>query len=133
MLANGSKLEYKKGADFENIIGLKSIPEMGSDPNKIENSCLADAVKQYDLGIKDYGDLAYKFKKFPKDTPENASYEAIKALADAKTKTTFKQVLSDGSSFVFDAVPNVKLGGGELDGVIEWTLALALQSDVVEE
>lgn len=65
MLANGAKLGYKKkgaGEDYTNLTGLKEIPELGDDPEKVENTGLADKVKQYEFGIGDAGDLTYKFK-----------------------------------------------------------------------
>lgn len=55
MLANGAKLGYKKkgaGEDYTNLTGLKEIPELGDDPEKVENTGLADKVKQYDLVLE---------------------------------------------------------------------------------
>lgn len=65
MLANGATLGYKKKGsteDYTNLTGLKEIPELGDDPEKVENTGLADKVKQYEFGIGDAGDLTYKFK-----------------------------------------------------------------------
>ena len=47
MLANGSKLGYRKhsGSDegnYTDLPGLKEIPEMGIEPEKVENTCLTD-------------------------------------------------------------------------------------------
>ena len=42
MLANGATLGYKEksasGSTFTNLPGLKEIPEMGVDPEKVENT-----------------------------------------------------------------------------------------------
>ena len=41
MLANGAKLGYKKkgaSGDYTDLTGLKEIPELGEDPEKVENS-----------------------------------------------------------------------------------------------
>ena len=64
MLANGAKLGFKKsgGASFTDLPGLKEIPEMGIEPEKVENTCLTDKNKQYENGIGDPGDLVYKFR-----------------------------------------------------------------------
>ena len=62
MLANGIKLGYKTtGSTYTNLEGLKEVPEMGEDPEKIDVTCLSDTTKQYEYGIGDYGDLAYKY------------------------------------------------------------------------
>lgn len=65
MLANGAKLGYKaeKGtASYTDLPGLKEIPDWGSDPEKVDNTCLTDAYKQYEMGIGELGDVKYKFK-----------------------------------------------------------------------
>lgn len=43
MLANGATLGYKKKGsteDYTNLTGLKEIPELGDDPEKVENTGL---------------------------------------------------------------------------------------------
>ena len=59
MLANGSKLYYKQkpANDFTELVDLKEIPEMGIEPEKVENTPLSASVKQYELGVGDAGDL----------------------------------------------------------------------------
>ena len=54
MLANGAALGYKEtkeGASYTDLAGLKEIPEIGSDPEKVENTTLKDKVKQYEMAI----------------------------------------------------------------------------------
>ena len=58
MLANGAKLSYdktNKGTSFTDLPGLKKIPDMGIEKEKVENSSLDDAVKIYEFGIGDPG------------------------------------------------------------------------------
>ena len=64
MLANGATLSVKASgdADYKNLPGLKEIPEMGMDPEKVENTTLTDQMKQYEMGIGDPGDMNYVFK-----------------------------------------------------------------------
>ena len=71
MLANGATLGYrKKGSteEYKNLTGLKEIPELGDDPEKVENTGLADKVKQYEFGIGDAGD----FRRFPVQSNEKS-------------------------------------------------------------
>lgn len=129
MLANGTKLSYKVSGDtYTELKGLKKIPDMGNEPEKVENTCLSDTVKQYEFGIGDYGDLEYTFKYENKE--ETSSYRVLRKIADAGTKVGFKQEYPDGTTFTFDAQCSVKLGGGDVNGVIEFTLKLALQSNI---
>ena len=65
MLANGAKLSYdktNKGTSYTDLPGLKKIPDMGIEKEKVENSSLDDKVKVYEFGIGDPGDLEYTFK-----------------------------------------------------------------------
>ncbi len=127
MLANGITLSYKStGSTFVKLKGLKEVPEMGNDPEKVENTTLEDSTKQYEYGIGDYGDLAYKFK-YANDAVDSP-YRVLRALADSKAVVDFEQAYPDGTKFVFKAQCSVKLGGGGVNGAIDFTLSLALQS-----
>lgn len=130
MLANGITLSYKAGSEstYTKLVGLKEVPEMGNNPEKVENTTLEDTTKQYEYGIGDYGDLAYKFKY--KNDSATSPYRVLRALADAKTIVDFEQAYPDGTKFVFRAQCSVKLGGGGANGVIDFTLSLALQSSI---
>lgn len=129
MLANGITLAYKTtGNEYTPLSGLKEVPELGVDPEKIENSCLSDTVKQYELGIGDPGDLDFVFKYENKSA--TSPYRVLRALADAGTKASFKETLPDGTTFSWDAYVSVKLGGGGVNGVLDFTLSMALQSDI---
>ncbi|WP_305153809.1 phage tail tube protein [uncultured Clostridium sp.] len=129
MLANGIKLGYKTtGSSYINLEGLKEVPEMGEEPEKVENTCLSDEVKKYEYGIGDAGDLAYKFSYI--NDSESSSYRVLRKLADAKTVVDFEQTYPDGTKFTFKAQCSVKLGGGAVNSVMEFTLNLALQSKI---
>ena len=129
MLANGITLSYKTtGSTYIKLSGLKEVPEMGNDQEKVENTTLEDTTKQYEYGIGDYGDLAYKFKYANNAT--DSPYRVLRALADNKTVVDFEQAYPDGTKFSFKAQCGVKLGGGGVNGAIDFTLSLALQSDI---
>ena len=80
MLANGATLEYKKKSDtsgtYTKLLGLKEIPEMGTEPEKVENTCLEDKNKKYEMGIGDTGDVVYKFKY--DNTSANSPYRLMR-------------------------------------------------------
>lgn len=132
MLANGIKLGYKKkGAEpntYTDLPGLKEVPEMGDEPEKVDNTCLSDTVKQYEYGIGDPGDLEYKFKY--ENSSATSPYRVLRAAAEKKEVLSFEETFPDGTKFNWDAQVSVKLGGGGVNGVIEFTLKMALQSDI---
>lgn len=130
MLANGITLGYKKQGDSSYIIatGLKEVPEMGNEPEKVENTCLSDSVKQYEFGIGDPGDMEYKFKYENKSA--TSPYRVFREFEKDKAIVSFEQTYPDGTKFNFDAMVSVKLSSGAVNGVIEFTLKTALQSDI---
>lgn len=132
MLANGATLEYKEkgstSSTFTKLLGLKEIPEMGTDPEKIENTTLEDKVKQYEMGIGDPGDIVYKFKY--ENMSATSPYRLMRAAQDAGKTLSFKETLKDGTTTEFDGQVSVKRTGGGVNGVIEFDLTIALQSDM---
>lgn len=129
MLANGIKLSYKTtGETYTELIGLKEVPEMGNEPEKVENTCLTDTVKKYEYGIGDPGDLEFKFKY--DNSSASSPYRILREFADNKTAVEFEEVFPDGTKFEWTAQVNVKLSGGGVNGVLEFTLKMALQSDI---
>ena len=129
MLANGITLSYSetKGS-YTKLVGLKEVPEFGIEPEKVENTTLEDRVKMYEFGIGDAGELEYKFSY--KNDGANAPYRVLRNAADAKKKLYFEQVYPDGTKVNFEGQVSVKLGGGGVNAVIEFTLKIALQSDL---
>lgn len=130
MLANGIKLGYKEssGSSYTDLTGLKEVPEIGVEPEKVENTCLSDTVKQYENGIGDAGDLEYKFKYENKSA--TSPYRVLRKAQEAGKTLSFQETLPDGTTYTFDAQPSVKLGGGGVNGVVEFTLKMALQSEI---
>ena len=123
MLANGAKLGYKaeKGAaSYTDLPGLKEIPDWGSDPEKVDNTCLTDAYKQYEMGIVKY---KLKYDNSKADTP----YRTLKALSDSKEVGFFEETLKDGTKTDFSAQVSVKRTGGGVNGVIEFEVTMILQ------
>ena len=132
MLANGTKLGYKKKSGspstYTDLTGLKEIPELGVEPEKVENTCLSDKVKKYENGIGDAGDLEFKFKY--DNSSETSPYRVLRKAQEDGEILSFEETLPDGTKFNWDAQVSVKLGGGGVNGVIEFTLKMALQSEI---
>lgn len=129
MLANGITLSFSetKGS-YTKLAGLKEVPELGIEPEKVENTTLADKVKKYEFGIGDAGELEYKFAY--DNTSATAPYRVLRKAADDKKKLFFEQAYPDGTKVNFEGQVSVKLGGGGVNSVIEFTLKIALQSEL---
>ena len=130
MLANGITLGVKtgSGSTYTVLPGLKEVPELGVDPEKVDNTVLSDKIKQAELGIGDIGDLAYKFK-WDNKAADN-SYRKLRELANSGEKASFEETFPDGTKFQFDAQCSIKVGGGGGNAAVEFTVNMALQSDI---
>lgn len=130
MLANGAKLGYKEsgGASYTDLPGLKELPEIGNNPEKVENTTLTDKTKQYEMGIGDPGELTYKFKYA--NTSADSPYRVLRKLEDDKKVVEWQETLSDKTTTTFSGQCSVKRTGGGVNGVIEFTLTIYLQSEL---
>lgn len=133
MLANGAKLGFKKKNDtsateFTDLPGLKELPDMGVEPEKVENTCLTDKNKQYENGIGDLGEMTYKFKY--DNTGANSPYRVMRKAQDDGDVLTFQETLKDGTVTTYDAQVSVKRTGGGVNGVIDFELTMSVQSDL---
>lgn len=126
MLANGIKLGYSTSGttSYTNIEGLQEVPDIGVDPEKVENTCLSDTVKQYEKGIGDAGDMEFKFKY------TNAIWKTLRGFESSTKPINFKVTYPDGSSVAFAAEVSNKLGGGGVNDTIAITTSMALQSEL---
>lgn len=132
MLANGAKLGYKKKgvseSTYTDLPGLKEIPEVGTDAEKVENTTLADKHKKYEMGIGDLPDMVYKFKY--DNTSAASPFRVLRAAQDAGDVLSFQETDPDGTVIEFDAQVSVKRTGGGVNGVIEFDVTMIVQSDV---
>ena len=128
MLVNGTTLGYKtssSASSYTNLTGLKEVPDIGADPEMVDNTALADNIIHNEIGIGDPGDMEYVFRF---DNTSGSSYRLLKALDGALTY--FEHKLKDGTTFTFSAYPSIKVSGGGVNDPQEFTLALGLQSDI---
>lgn len=131
MLANGITLSYKtkSGTSYTVLTGMKEVPEIGNEKEKVDNSGLSDKNKQYEYGIGDYGDLEYKFKYENKNA--DSPYRVLRQAADDNEVLSFKETFPDGTTFEYDAQVSVKLSGGGVNSPVEFTVKMAVQSDII--
>jgi hypothetical protein len=130
MLANKAKLGVKtsdSASTYTDLPGLKSLAELGAEPELVDNTCLTDTMMQYEQGIGDPGTLEYTFKL--DNSSETTAYRILRALDKVKTYD-WQETLVDGTTYTFKAQPSIRVGGGGVNEALEFTLSLALQSDI---
>lgn len=82
----GSKLEYKDGSTWKQIKGLKAIPEIGGEPNKIDTTSLDNTKYMTEInGLMSAPNLTFEFNL------EDPTIEANIYLVDQLSKTATKE------------------------------------------
>ena len=126
MLANGAKLGFKKkdGSTFTDLPGLKEIPEIGVEPEKVDNTCLTDPHKKYEMGIGDLPEMRYD------NTKEDSPYRVMRKAQETQEVLTFQDKAIDGTIIEYDAQVSVKRTGGGVNGAVEFDLTMIVQGDL---
>lgn len=134
MLANGAKLGYSKTAPsgssttYTDLPGLKEIPDIGSDPEKVDNTVLTDPHKKYEKGIGDLPEMTYKFKY--DNSKADCPYRMLRQADKDRTTLYFRETDADKSTIDFAAQVSVKRTGGGVNGAIEFEVTMMVQSDI---
>ena len=131
MLANGAKLGYKvpggSGSTYIDLPGLKEVPDLGVEKERVENTELTAKNKQYEYGIGDLGELTYKFKYENKS--ETSPYRVMRKYADENTLLDFEETMADETKTHFSGQVSVKRTGGAVNAAVEFELKIAVSSD----
>lgn len=127
LLSKDTELQYKNGATFTRIDHLMEVPELGGDPEKIEVTTLQDGIKQYIPGIKDPGDLQFKFLYDNAGTTSN--FRILQGLQEAGAPVDFKVVFPDNTEWAFTAYVSVKVDSAAVNAALTFTATMNLQSE----
>ncbi|MCY9513315.1 phage tail tube protein [Paenibacillus apiarius] len=130
LLTKDTTLSYKAGSGgtFAEIPLLMEVPELGGDPEKVEVTTLSDGVKKYIPGIRDLGDLAFKF--LYDNSSDASNYRILRKLQEDNKAAVFKVEYPDGTGHQFDAYVNVKMDAASVNAIMTFTVSMSLQSDI---
>ena len=96
--------------------------------DKEENTCLTDPHKMYEEGIGDLPDMKYKWKY--DNSKAGSPYRLMRDAADKKEIWDLQEKTKDGTVTEFTAQFSVKRTGGGVNGVIEFEVTMAVQSEI---
>lgn len=128
ILSKGATLSYMKAAVLTELTDLQEIPELGGSVDKVEVTTLADSAKRYINGLKDYGDLSFKF--LYDNSSATSSYRILQGLEVAETVQDFTVTFPDGTTFQFDAFVSVVVDSAAVGAALTFTLNLTLNSEI---
>ena len=116
------------GSSYTDLPLLMEVPEIGGEAEKVDVTVLSDPVKKYIDGIKDYGDLAFKF--LYDNSGATSSYRILKGLEGAASPTKFQVSIPDGTKLSFSGFVSVKLDSAAVNAALTFTATIALNSDI---
>ena len=101
ILSKGITLSYKSVGteDYTLIPNLQEVPELGGSAEKVDVTTLADGNYKYINGIKDFGDLAFKF--LYDNSGETSNYRVCRGLEEYGIVIDWQVEFPDGTTFEF--------------------------------
>lgn len=129
ILTQGIKLSYKKqGSTYEEILNLQECPDLGGTAEKVDVTVLADGNKKYINGVKDFGDLAFKF--LYDNSGATSNYRIVRGLEEAGSVVDWKVTFPDNTEFAFSGEVTTSIDGASVNNVITFTANITLNSDI---
>lgn len=130
ILSKGITLSYKGLADedYTLIPNLQEVPELGGSAEKVDVTTLADGNYKYINGIKDFGDLAFKFLYDNSGTQSN--YRICRGLEEDGTVINWQVEFPDGTTFEFAGEASTAIDSASVNSALTFTLNITLNSDI---
>ena len=128
LLTKDIKLSYKNNDQYVEIANLQECPELGGTAEKVEVTTLADGNKKYINGIKDFGDLAFKFLYDNSTTTSN--YRVVRGLEEAGNVVDWKVTFPDNTEFMFSGEVTTAIDSASVNNALTFTANITLNSDI---
>lgn len=120
LLSKGTVLSYKSGATYIEVAGVKGIPQVGGDPERVDVTTLKDAKRKYIAGIEDTDNLEFAI------VYQTENFTTVHALVEAGAEAEFKVTYPDGMVVTFTGQPKFKFSAAEINGALEFTLVIVV-------
>lgn len=123
ILSKGTTLSYKGASDdsFTVVAGVKSVPQIGSDPERVDVTDLQSEKRKYIAGLQDVDNLEFAV------VYQTAAFAKFQAFAKTATSATeFEIEYPDGMTVTFKGEPSVRIGATEVNGAIEYSIVIVV-------
>lgn len=130
ILSKGIKLGYSatKSSTYTDIPDLQEVPNLGGSAEKVEVTTLTDSNHRYINGIKDYGDLEFKF--LYDNSTETSNYRVLKGLETTGAVTYFQVTFPDGTKFTFSGQVSTQIDSAAVNSALTFTATITLNSEI---
>ena len=128
ILTKGITLSYKNNMEYVQIHNLQEVPALGGTAEKVDVTTLEDSNYKYINGIKDFGDLAFKF--LYDNSGAESNYRVCRGLEEAGETVDWRVTFPDTTEFTFSGEASTSVDEGSVNGAITFTLNINLNSDI---
>ena len=131
ILSKGIRLGYKatsEGSTYTDIPNLQECPQLGGSAEKVDVTVLTDGNYKYINGIKDFGDLAFKF--LYDNSGEQSNYRIVRGLEEAGKVVDWEVNFPDGTKFHFSGEVATQIESASLNSALAFTATITLNSDI---
>lgn len=120
LLSKGTVLAYKDGATSKPVAAVKSIPALGSDPEKVDVTHLGSEKKAYIKGIQDVDNMEFAI------IYQGDNFRDIHALVEAGNAVDWTITFPDGLKAEFTGEPYYKFDGVEVNQAVGFNLGVVV-------
>ena len=130
ILSKGIKLGYSTSGTttYTDISDLQECPQLGGAAEKVEVTVLSDANKRYINGVKDFGELAFKF--LYDNSGESSNYRVIKGLENGEKIINWQVTFPDGTKFAFTGQVSTQIDSAAVNAALTFTATITLNSEI---
>lgn len=130
ILSKGIKLGYSatKSSTYTDIPDLQEVPNLGGSAEKVEVTTLTDSNHRYINGIKDFGDLEFKF--LYDNSTETSNYRVLKGLETTGAVTYWQVTFPDGTKFTFSGQVSTQIDSAAVNSALTFTATITLNSEI---
>lgn len=120
LLSKGTVLTYEDGATTKTVAAVKSIPALGSDPEKVDVTHLESEKKAYIKGIQDVDNMEFAI------IYQGDNFRDIHALVETGKSVDWTITFPDGMKADFTGEPYYKFDGVEVNQAIGFNLGVVV-------
>ncbi|ALV20762.1 phage tail tube protein [Carnobacterium antarcticum] len=124
LLSKGTTLGYKPtgggAGEYTTIDEVTSIPDIGSEPERVDVTTLADSNRKYIKGLQDQDNLTFAavYRK--------TVFNTLKAAEKLDTVYDWKITYPDGTSFTFTGSFSTIYSGAEINGALAFSIVVVV-------
>ena len=123
ILSKGTTLSYKPipSGTTTAVANVKSIPQVGSDPERVDVTHLGSQKRQYITGLQDVDNFEFAV------VYTTAAFTAFQAFAETATSATeFEIAYPDGLKVQFKGKPSIRISATEVNAAIEYSIVIVV-------